>query len=625
MLRRLVRAIRRRLPDLRRGGIKSAQKLDRKSFLSLFDPGLFSVDPSSNPAAAESDLLAHFARRIEHQWPGVPLMLTDLRIDLERMSDQEIVARADAALAHDLHPSGVRPLIRPGNRIDWSANPADTGEWRLMLHRHAWWALWAAAYQVTDDEKYAQAFVAQLMDWLRSNPMPAHKSEHRAPWRLMECGLRLRLSWIPSFGVFYRSASFDDDAKLAMLRGIYDHCHFLQTYFTNRNHLVRESNGLVAGALAFPEYSEAKTWLDTGVDRLDRELRAQVNPDGSHIEMSIGYQWLAVDEFEVTRSLLGPPGIKLPHADLDATLERMCEYLANVIRPDRRFPQLNDGFILWDAARLANAARDLGRRDLEFAATTGESGVEPKATSRSFPNAGLHIMRSGWKPDAAYLAFDTGPYGGPHGHEDKLAFELFAQGASFFVDPGSYTYRPTDPFRQYFVGSQGHNTVLVDGKSQVRRWDARHLVPEAADETFGEWQANDNFDWARGRYDEGYAEFSITRPDGAVVAHDAAHTREILFAKPDFWVIVDDLDADDEHDYTSLFHLAPGVEVVELGPGAAIVRAPHNDAALLLKPICADRLGVESACGEESPIQGWYSDEHHRKQPSTTLSCQPVA
>jgi len=347
MIRSFVHAIRRRLPNLRRGGIKSAQKLSRKAFLSLFEPSVFSVNASSNPDVAEADLLAHFAQRIEQDWPAVPSTLTDLRIDLDDMSEEEIVARADAALENDLHPSGIRPLILPGNRIDWSTNPADTAEWRLMLHRHAWWALWAAAYGLTGDEKYARAFVAQLIDWISSNGMPAHKSEHHAPWRLMECGLRLRLSWIPSFGVFYRSASFGDDAKLAMLRGFYDHCHFLQSYFTNRNHLVRESNGLVAGALAFPEYSEAKTWLDTGVDRLDRELRAQVNPDGSHIEMSIGYQWLAIDEFEVTRSLLGPAGKRLPHADLEATLERMYEFLGNVIRPDRHFPQLNDGFILW--------------------------------------------------------------------------------------------------------------------------------------------------------------------------------------------------------------------------------------------------------------------------------------
>ena len=76
-------------------------------------------------------------------------------------------------------------------------------------------------------------------------------------------------------------------------------------------------------------------------------------------------------------------------------------------------------------------------------------------------------MRSDWTEDARWLIFDTGPYGGPHGHEDKLSFELFAYGAPFIVDPGSYTYNRSDPYREYFVGSQGHNTVLVDNKSQV--------------------------------------------------------------------------------------------------------------------------------------------------------------
>ena len=33
-----------------------------------------------------------------------------------------------------------------------------------------WWPLWGAAYQRTGDEKYARAFVAQLLDWIDKQP-----------------------------------------------------------------------------------------------------------------------------------------------------------------------------------------------------------------------------------------------------------------------------------------------------------------------------------------------------------------------------------------------------------------------------------------------------------------------
>ena len=618
VLRRLGRAIYRTGSAIAGKGLKSAQAFDRTGFLELFDPAI-PGGPNVEADDAETALIRHFGERTRSDWPGIPQKITDLRIDLSDMSDDEIVARADAALEHDLHPSGVKPRIRPGNMIDWSANPTANREWLLMLHRHAWWALWGAAYDVTQDEKYAEAFVAQITDWIGRNRMPPRKSEHHAPWRLMECGLRLRLSWIPAFGCFYRSPAFTDEARLLVLRSIYDHCNFLKNFFTNRNHLVRESNGLVAAAVTFPEFRDAETWLTEGIARLDRELQAQVNEDGSHIEMSTGYQWLAIDEFEVTRNLLEPISRTLPSADLDRTLERMYDFLAAVMRPDRCFPQFNDGFILWGADRLASASRDLDRKDLEYVATCGASGQRPAFTSQSFPNAGVHIMRSGWGANSRYLAFDTGPYGGPHGHEDKLSFELCAFGSPFIVDPGSYTYQPDDPYRNYFVGSQGHNTVLVDGASQVRRWNDSHMQPETDDRTYGEWISEENFDWACGTYDEGYAEFSLRRLRKRQAVHSAKHTRQVLFVRPDYWVVVDELESELPHDYSALFHLAPDIDVIQHGMSDAILQSKRTSAKLMVSAISTGHLEGQVINGQESPIQGWYSEDHHKKQPATTL------
>ena len=78
--------------------------------------------------------------------------------------------------------------------------------------------------------------------------------------------------------------------------------------------------------------------------------------------MSVGYQWLTVIEFESTRALLSRHGRKAAVKNLDAALRKMYELLAAVIRPDCSFPQLNDGFMLWGADKLAETARAwLGR------------------------------------------------------------------------------------------------------------------------------------------------------------------------------------------------------------------------------------------------------------------------
>ena len=616
---RVVRYLRRVLGRHLRPRVISVQSVTEAEFLRLFsfqiehDP----FDPSAGNAVPV--LLHHFSERVSNSWPAIPNVLTDLRIDLSRMTDREIIERANEALAGNLHPSGVRPRITSDGRLDWASNPANSREWLLMIHRHAWWPLWGAAYQRTGDEKYAEAFVSQLNEWIDQHPLPQQKSEHVEPWRLMETGLRMRVSWIPTFGCFFRSPAFSDSAKLKMLRAIYDHGQFLNQFSTNRNHLVRESNGLISVGLCFPEFADSREWVEEGLQRLDKELQAQVNVDGSHIEMSVGYQWLTIDEFEVTGNLLNQYRRKLPISDLDGTLHKMYGYLASVIRPDSSFPQLNDGFILWDVRRLKEAGRLFGWKDIEFVGSGGESGTQPDFCSRSFPNAGFHIMRSDWTSNARYLIADTGPYGGPHGHEDKLSFELFAYGAAFIIDPGTYTYEKKDPFRNYFVGSQGHNTVLVDQGSQIRRWDPKHMTPVAEDASYGTWHSEDEFDFASGRYSEGYAPFSLVKPKELDVDFDVTHQRDFIFAKPDYWVVVDYLDACKVHDYDFVFHVAPELRIANRTDSSAVLRSERNGAQLIIQAVSVQKFSSEVLAGAVSPIQGWYSADHHKKCPSPVV------
>lgn len=616
---RIAQYIWRNLNQYRGPSVRSVQTKSESEFLGLFD---FQLDENAfNPRGSDAagELLRHFGGRVAADWPQIPVALTDLRIDLSRMTDEQVIDRANQALDKDLHPSGLRPVSTIDGKLDWHSNPSDSREWLLMIHRHAWWPLWGAAYQITGDERYAQAFVDQLTDWIEKNPLPRKKSEHVEAWRLMEAGLRLRVSWIPAFGCFFGSPAFTDAAKMTMLRTIYDHGQFLHQFHTNRNHLVRESNGLLGVGLRFSEFINSGKWVESALSRLDGEVQAQVNSDGSHIEMSVGYQWLTIDEFEVTRYLLDHYQRRLPNADLNETLRKMYEFLASVMRPDRSFPQLNDGFILWDADRLAKAGRVFNWANIEYAGSGGVSGMAPDFCSRSFPNAGLHVMRSDWTADAHYLIFDTGPYGGPHGHEDKLSFELFAYGVSFIIDPGSYTYDNNDPYRNYFLGSQGHNTVLVDQGSQIRRWDTKHMTPAVREVDHGYWRSGKDFDFASGRYDEGYAPFSLMKPDELNVNYDVTHQRDIVFAKPDYWIIVDYIDAGELHNYSFIFHMPPEVLVEKHSGSSVLMRSRVNGAQMILHAVSEQEFSCDVIEGDESPIQGWYSKDHHKKCPAPAL------
>jgi len=623
---------------LRNGGTKLKRKIKHK-LLEFLSPALVSVQKSSDQkflelfnikdvanriskddvSSAVSCLIDHYSKKVKFRWLLPPKTITDLRLDLDQISREKLIHQADSILQFRFMPNNHFPRITVDENIDWHFNPISSREWLLRLHRHQWWPILGLAYHNTGDERYANAFVNQMMDWISKNPPPNQKDERNHAWRLMEVGLRLRVSWIPSFGLFFQSPLFDNKAKLKMLRSIYDHASFLFLFKTNRNHLLRESNGLLYTSVYFPEFKKASLWQNEALKRIDKEIAKQINQDGSHIEVSTGYQWLVIDELEKTYDLLNSNNLKLPSKDLEALLEKMYGVLANLIRPDGTFPEINDGFIRWDFNRLADAGRKFNRKDFIYIGTRGEEGSKPGSTSKGLKDAGFYIMRNDWTKDASYLLFNAGPYGGPHGHEDKLSIEVAAFGQSFVVDSGSYTYEKTDPYRVYFVGSQAHNTVLVDGFGQIRRWQKKHMHPERGSNGEGVWISNTGFDYAASSYSEGYSTFLLKKPENPEIIENVTHTRRIIFVKPDYWIMIDNLEAPMPHQYQLLFHVPHDVAVHVCPELKVELSGTFSAARLHIVPMQFKDLTLSLECGSESPIQGWLSIDHHCKVPSTAI------
>ena len=598
----------------------SARTLSDEAFLARFNlEDVPTWRKQGDIAAARKALLVHYGRRVTPAWPAPPGILRDMRVNTDELGQGEVVALANSILEYRFVLGLNVPKVTSEGKIAWHLNPTSDREWLYALNRHGWWPILGLAYAQTGDERYATVFVTQMLDWVEKSPPPTRKDEKSPNWRLMEVGLRMRVSWIPCFALFYDAPAFTDEAKLTMLRSIYDHARFLALFKTNRNHLLRESNGLAYVGTYFPEFKEASHWRQVAFTRLDEELVKQVNQDGSHIEVSTGYQSLVLDEFQNTHDLLRANNLSLPKENLASWLERMYHVMAYIIRPDGTFPQVNDGFIYCKYTQLAQAGDTFGRDDFVYVGTGGNRGTRPTRTSVGFDDAGLYVMRSDWAPDARYLLFDAGPYGGPHGHEDKLSVELFAFGQAFIVDPGTCTYNKLDPFRTYFTSSQAHNTVLVDGKSQVRRWQKENLNPKTALGDYATWISQPDFDYVSASYSDGYSSFSFKKPQDAKIITDVTHTRRILFVKPDYWVIVDELQSSIPHSYQVLFHTVPGM-VVEGGPENRVILSPVSEApALCLIPADPQSVKVSWVAGSEGPIQGWYSPGSRHKAPSAVV------
>jgi hypothetical protein len=95
-----------------------------------------------------------------------------------------------------------------------------------------------------------------------------------------------------------------------------------------------------------------------------------------------------------------------------------------------------------------------------------ETGL-PELESMVFKDAGHAILRTHGRAELT-AAMTFGPYGGFHGHYDKLSFVFFGFGGELGVDPGrarSQAYR-LPIHTNWYKATISHNTVLVDGRSQ---------------------------------------------------------------------------------------------------------------------------------------------------------------
>jgi hypothetical protein len=100
----------------------------------------------------------------------------------------------------------------------------------------------------------------------------------------------------------------------------------------------------------------------------------------------------------------------------------------------------------------------------------------------------------------------------------------------------------------------------------------------------------------------------------------ARHQRDILFVKPDYWLLMDYLDGEEQHEYSTLFHLSPDVFVEQLDKERALVVSDRNGAQLLIVGLGDIDIRSEIQVGTESPPQGWYSEDHYKKCEAPTLS-----
>lgn len=439
----------------------------------------------------------------------------------------------------------------------YSGEPYDDVIYSRKHSRNLQGALAAAwAYAITNENKYAQHTAAVLAGYAaRYRDYPYHSASRvSGSWQAKSGGhlfeqtlteASAMTSYIaPSYDLIRAGDVLTDEQDQLIRRGLLiPMLENIAKYRAGKSNWQTWHNAAMisAGAVLGDGEWVKRSICDPGNGFADQMVMS-VSDDGMWYENSWGYHFYTlramIHIIEAARRL----GIGLwGHP----RLQRMFTVPIDYAMPNGRLPRFGDDVntsmgsaaasleFAYHAYRQKRMLSYLPQRPTWDSVMLGRSVSEtqdrPPLKSCLFPAAGHAILRTGG-PHGLASAITFGPYGGFHGHFDKLSFVLYAHGKELGVDPGraaSQAYR-LPIHRNWYKATLSHNAVTVDGKSQS--------------------PATGQLLWFDARPQRAALAVRCTEAFDGV-----AHTR-LLLQTQDYLLVLDDLQSQVPHRYAWFYH-----------------------------------------------------------------------
>ncbi|MBM4328407.1 MAG: hypothetical protein FJ118_14740 [Deltaproteobacteria bacterium] len=490
----------------------------------------------------------------------------------------------------------------------WDFSPLGALEWTHFLNRHHFLRELVQGLYEREDERYAHALDRYISSWIQANPVPVDSNGGAGPsWETLSAAWRLR-EWLWVVGIAWPKSAFRRETKLNMLCSIWEHARSLMDHQGHPNNwLIVESSALALAGICFPAYSDAEIWVQESITRLAAACEKQFFADGVHFEISPMYHAICVGALLEVREAASLRGISFPDL-FSKPLERSFDYLAAICRPDFTWPSLNDsGGIAGDYTGLMTKAAEVFQRaDYAWIGSKGREGTAPAERFRTFPHAGIAVMRSGYEQDAHHLVFRAGPPGAAHFHEDALSLDVTALGIPRLVDPGIATYAP-GRLTDYYRSAAAHNTILVDGKgpNYSKLSFQKRIEPPGRD-----------FSWSAS--EEALTVTGVFRGPWKRLDGEVSFTRKVIFARDEYWVVWDTVDGEGEHEVTACWQFAPGRVEMDLKTYTARCVDERGPRFELIPVLDTTMLEIQVFTGATDPPRGWVS-KYGTDLPATTV------
>lgn len=401
---------------------------------------------------------------------------------------------------------------------------AEEDQFKSQMHRHQWMLTQARVYKATGDSKYVKAWIEIYFDWLTNFPCPEGKT-YDLPWWALQPATRA-FDQMSIFDYYVDAPEFTPEVLSNFLVAFHAHIKniTLNWYETESSNirLTQEQTVYTAGVL-MPEFKDAQSWYDTGLNALISQVGKQFHEDGVHNEFDLGYHIGAVSAFyEIYKVAQFNGKLQDLPADFLASLRNAANFVKDLIYPDYSVEIINDTHAdSWNRSVLTKNFMKYAEmfpddKEFEWVAYQGQAGVKPQSTLASYPVSGYYVMRNGWDEDAVMLIHKNSndPDNLYHNQSDNGHISLYVNGRHFLPDAGFYTYND-DENRKAYRETSMHNTITKEGQGLIEKRAGKLLKTETASDY--ELVVTEN---------EAYS--------------DLTHRRAIFFVNKTFFVIVDE-------------------------------------------------------------------------------------
>jgi heparinase II/III-like protein len=465
--------------------------------------------------------------------------------------------------------------------VDWRMDPYDNLNWRFWFHAMQHLDVPLRIYE-QDTDLYALAKARdQMLDWISDNLIVGERTGDYA-WHDMSVGIRAAfLGYI--WRECRRTGLLESGQESELTNALHVHARWLsdeENYTAETNHGLFEDAGLYLMGAYAAELSESAGWREHAENRFLETLGRHIEfEEGVHKEQSPSYHFYIRDVVKLLNEQAGIGGERL--AELVRKLDAAAGWMV-----------LPDGVMT-----------PFGDTDLEEAPAFAREAAEAADGLRAFLETGYAFVRR----EGSYLGITCCYHADAHKQADELSWSLFEHGHLVVGEAGRYGYRDEEePARIYARASHGHNVLIVD------------------DESFP-WRDLDRYGSGLLAAGEGDGWYAILGRNPLLEAVD--HRRLWLYRPGELLMVVDRVEAEDEHTIDRRLHFGPDLIATKTDSG---IVAKSEDGEVVATLFEASEIPVETSMArgvEEPRMDGWTFPRDLMAVPSdtATLRCTIAA